>query len=187
MLIPIRFSVSPGDDDDSSVRKRSRPSVAETLLLLELQGDVRPRKELSLDGLPLGNLTLLKNNKATLVIGNHLLEGKMVKLSKPFLAIRKVAAENPQTQSQGGGESSAGGGGNAAETGSNSNSNPNTSADAGEEKTATATAYDVVSLIRHKFIFTASPTPLNRQDPRVTCALGLRPEASAEPSSVPGK
>ena len=139
MLIPIRFTTNPdhGESDDESMvqAKRTKSSLPERMLLVELQGIVEAREASSLEGLPLGNLSMLKNDRATLVIGNHLLEGKMTKLSKPLLAIHKAPKD---TESDG-------------------------------------TTYEIVSLIRHKFLFTAGPTPLSRSDPKVTCPLGVDP------------
>ena len=158
MLIPIRLKapVDVDADADSGQGKRSRASVPEDLLLVELQGNVEPRTAQSLDNLPLGNLTIHKNDKATLVIGNHLLTGKMVKMGKPFLAVRKVTS---------GGESS---------SSSSSSSSEGSGAKGGEPSTPQQISYEIVSLIRNKYIFTANPTPLNRYDPRVKCPLGMQ-------------
>jgi len=146
MLIPIRLPLASKDDlDDSAIPKRARPSVSEELLLVELQGDVVPRKDKSLDGLPLGTLTEYKDGKATLVIGNHLLDGTMEKLPKPFLAVRKVVTSDNST-----GDSPA-----------------------SDKELETKVAYDIVSLVRRKFIFASVPTPLNRHDPRVKNAFGV--------------
>eukprot|EP01126_Amoeba_proteus_P015081 TRINITY_DN166_c1_g1_i1.p1 TRINITY_DN166_c1_g1~~TRINITY_DN166_c1_g1_i1.p1 ORF type:complete len:106 (-),score=18.10 TRINITY_DN166_c1_g1_i1:239-556(-) len=58
--------------------------------IIELQGVVIPKMSPTLDGESLGYLEI-KNNIPVLVIGNHILRGKIETLKKPLLVIRKDA------------------------------------------------------------------------------------------------
>ncbi|KAF8440453.1 Ctf8-domain-containing protein [Boletus edulis BED1] len=77
------------------------PSIAnlghDGLFLIELQGmlDVQGCESTSKDGQLIGTLNTADMGKPTLVIGHHLLEGKVVTLSKPLGVLHKhVHARN---------------------------------------------------------------------------------------------
>ncbi|KAF8126944.1 Ctf8-domain-containing protein [Boletus edulis] len=77
------------------------PSIAnlghDGLFLIELQGmlDVQGSESTSKDGQLIGTLNTADMGKPTLVIGHHLLEGKVVTLSKPLGVLHKhVHARN---------------------------------------------------------------------------------------------
>ncbi|KAG6374422.1 Ctf8-domain-containing protein [Boletus reticuloceps] len=71
------------------------PSIAnlghDGLFLIELQGmlDVQGSESTSKDGQLIGTLNTADMGKPTLVIGHHLLEGKVVTLSKPLGVLHK--------------------------------------------------------------------------------------------------
>ncbi|KAG2218986.1 hypothetical protein INT45_007648 [Circinella minor] len=57
------------------------------IVLLEFQGNFQS-SETQVNNLKMGDISF-NNDKATLIIGHHRIEGKKVKLSKPFAIIRK--------------------------------------------------------------------------------------------------
>ena len=63
-------------------------------IILELQGFIEVEPNSFESEVSLGNLQINKDNgNAHLTIGNHLLEGKLVKLQKPFAIMEKVNTE----------------------------------------------------------------------------------------------
>ncbi|KAF9223794.1 hypothetical protein BS17DRAFT_733588 [Gyrodon lividus] len=89
MIIPI--SVSP----PSHFSPKLPPSIAklghDELFLIELQGtlDVEGSEITSKDGQLIGKLNTADMNKPTLMIGHHLLEGKVINLPKPLGVLHK--------------------------------------------------------------------------------------------------
>lgn len=59
--------------------------------LVELQGKVDCPPALTLQGAHIGDLHVDKNGTPQLVIGHHILTGKVVKLEKPFGVMTKTA------------------------------------------------------------------------------------------------
>ena len=59
--------------------------------LVELQGKVDCPPSLTLQGAHIGDLHLEKTGTPHLVIGHHILTGKLVKLEKPFGVMTKTA------------------------------------------------------------------------------------------------
>ncbi|KIK94372.1 hypothetical protein PAXRUDRAFT_828054 [Paxillus rubicundulus Ve08.2h10] len=89
MIIPI--SVSP----PNQFSQKLPPAVAklghDELFLVELQGtlNVDGSETTSKDGQLIGKMNTADMNKPTLLIGHHLLEGKVVNLPKPLGVLHK--------------------------------------------------------------------------------------------------
>ncbi|VDD80960.1 unnamed protein product [Mesocestoides corti] len=57
--------------------------------MIELQGEIINKSGGTLDGKFIGDLHFTKENEPVLIIGHHLLQGKIVKFPKPFAVIRR--------------------------------------------------------------------------------------------------
>ena len=68
--------------------------------LIELQGVVIPLEE-PLTGKVLGRLKYIDNGKASIQVGNMLVEGKVQKLSKPFTLLEKIDSSDEKDHSLG--------------------------------------------------------------------------------------
>ncbi|XP_064641815.1 chromosome transmission fidelity protein 8 homolog [Lineus longissimus] len=73
-----------------SVELGSSPEWA----VVELQGDLETRHGDDLSGKPIGNLHFTHKGIPVLIIGHHILYGKVVKLEKPFAVIEKFDKTN---------------------------------------------------------------------------------------------
>ncbi|CAH1779969.1 unnamed protein product, partial [Owenia fusiformis] len=57
--------------------------------ILELQGDLQSRNETGLSGKYIGGLHFSKSDQPIMIIGHHILHGKIVKLEKPLAVLSK--------------------------------------------------------------------------------------------------
>ncbi|TFK83324.1 hypothetical protein K466DRAFT_266811 [Polyporus arcularius HHB13444] len=137
MLIDINVNL-PGP---SSPKRRPLPPQivqfgTEELVLIELQGalEVDGNK----DGQLVGNLRVDPNTKKpTMMIGHHLLEGKLVNLAKPLAVLHKHGS--PPGADDG-----------AAMEVEDGSSRP----------AAHATSWDVVAVVKKKMVFAKRPLPV---------------------------
>ncbi|KAI6123297.1 Ctf8-domain-containing protein [Pisolithus thermaeus] len=133
MIIPITIS-RPGQFS-AKLPSQLVTLGHDELFLIELQGtlDVEGSEMADKDGQLIGTLNTTDMNKPTLTIGYHLLEGKVVNLTKPLGVLHKQAPtplESVSTSSGVQGEVGAG------------------------------TKWDVIAVVKKKLVFSKRPMPI---------------------------
>lgn len=133
MIIPITIS-RPGQFS----AKLPPPLVTlghDELFLIELQGtlDVEGTEVADKDGQLIGTLNTTDMNKPTLTIGYHLLEGKVVNLTKPLGVLHKQVCTPVEGVSTSSG---------------------------GQEAVGTGTKWDVIAVVKKKLVFSKRPMPV---------------------------
>ncbi|KAI0090997.1 Ctf8-domain-containing protein [Irpex rosettiformis] len=136
MIIPINIATS-------SAGPTLPPQLAkfgtDELVLIELQGSLDVEGEIS--GQLVGKLDLETDpKKPTLLIGHHLLEGKLQNLAKPLAVMHK----NSRESSKPGGEM------------------------VQEVDSSSSTEWDIVAVVRRKMVFTKRPMPMVGRVPVTT-------------------
>ena len=137
-MVLIQISVPDEERPDSPPRKE--------WAIIELQGTIEMQahcKEDPLAGKFIGDLHFTKSGEPTLIIGHHILYGKMSKLEKPFAIMRKRTA-SPSKSRVGSGEDEEG----------------------RSRDDESSTRYDVMGLIKHKLLFNQRPKPIIANVPK---------------------
>ncbi|KAH9887638.1 Ctf8-domain-containing protein [Cubamyces lactineus] len=136
MLIPINVAIP---DPSSAQRKKLPPQLVQfgtdELVLIDLQGalDVEGNK----DGQLVGKLRIdPATKKPTLLIGHHLLEGKLVTLPRPLGVLHR---HDP------------------AQTGGSASMDVDES---GQSSNGSATSWDIVAVVKRKMVFSKRPMPI---------------------------
>ena len=124
----------------------SMPGDVEEWGLVELQGQLETREQVPLDSMNIGDLHFNNRGIPNLIIGHHLLTGKVITLEKPY-AILKKKRQRAGTSSGIGMELESG---LELESGMESK-------DLNDD---IRTEYEVVALITKKIIFKNRPKPI---------------------------
>ncbi|KAI9255058.1 Ctf8-domain-containing protein [Phascolomyces articulosus] len=112
-----------------------------SLILLEFQGNFQS-SETQVQNLKMGDITF-NNDKATLVVGHHRIEGKKVKLPKPFAIIRKRPQEGEEMMD--------------TDTATN---------------TTSSVVYDTVTILKEKYVFSQRPGLIVQESLRGLTRIG---------------
>ena len=117
--------------------------------LVELQGLLETRDQVPFAGMHIGDLHFDARGVPNLILGHHLLTGKVVELEKPFAVLKKRASGTGDCQDI------------SLDPDLDSNTEWNPSELEKRTGTAqTATEYEIVALITQKIIFKNRPKPI---------------------------
>ncbi|KAI0077062.1 hypothetical protein K474DRAFT_1621797 [Panus rudis PR-1116 ss-1] len=133
MRIPVQLNLRASVTGGNTFPPNLVQFGTDEIVLIELQGSLEVEGDHN--GQTVGKLTVdPATKKATLFIGYHLLEGKLVNLSKP-LAVMYRPPKNPI-----------------------SDRNEETSTP--EDQTKNATSWDIVAVVKRKMVFAKRPMPM---------------------------
>jgi len=113
---------------------RAEGGAVEESYLLEMQGELESRSQAALESKLIGDLHYTKDGTPIMIIGHHILYGKIVVLDKPFISMEKVVVEKEKV-------------GRAEE-------------DMEEGEPQQQTEYRVRTVIRRKIVFKTRPKPI---------------------------
>ncbi|KAI7848956.1 Ctf8-domain-containing protein [Circinella umbellata] len=113
------------------------------IVLLEFQGNFQSN-ETQVNNLKMGDISF-NNDKATLMIGHHRVEGKKVKLLKPFAIIRKREKNQEQEEQD---------------------------KMIMDESSSSSVIYDTVIILREKYVFSHRPGLLVQESLRGLTRIG---------------
>ncbi|KAL8612427.1 hypothetical protein ACOMHN_008412 [Nucella lapillus] len=106
--------------------------------MVELQGDLETRHPVPLSGKLIGDLHFTHSNVPILIIGHHILYGKVVQLEKPFAVLVKDTAQGQHQPME----------------------------EDGKTSSRTETEYHVKAIIRKKLHFKTRPKPIIANVPK---------------------
>lgn len=121
--------------------------------IVELQGQLETRDEVSFDNMHIGNLHFDSRGTPNLIVGHHLLTGKVVELDKPFAVLKKTVV---------GGQSKS----HSSIPISDVELEPDTATSSmeyeleGADTGSGTSTYEIIALITKKIIFKNRPKPI---------------------------
>ncbi|EJD49548.1 hypothetical protein AURDEDRAFT_161105 [Auricularia subglabra TFB-10046 SS5] len=99
MLIPVNLSLPTESSSGPSLPPQLVNLGSSEVALIEMQGSLQVTEgEDRAPGLNVGTLRIDTNDKPTLRIGAHLLEGKVVSLSKPLVLLVRNREGDPDVE-----------------------------------------------------------------------------------------
>ncbi|OCH84087.1 hypothetical protein OBBRIDRAFT_742189 [Obba rivulosa] len=127
MIIPI--NVQPVGSTSRTFPPQLAQFGTDELVLIDLQGflDVEGDKQ----GQAIGKLRVDDGTKPTLLIGHHLLEGKLVNLPKPLAVMRRASVTDAEDM-----------------TGH------------GSPERSASTSWNIVAVVKRKMVFSTRPMPM---------------------------
>ncbi|GBF93486.1 hypothetical protein Rsub_06619 [Raphidocelis subcapitata] len=131
--------------------------------LVELQGRVEQQLDIEPGTpLPVGTLQLSAASKdvVQLQVGYHLMEGKKVPLKKPLAILEKRSGGGSGGGGGGGGMEVDGAGPSGRESGSAGGGGGGGGEEGAEEQQGAACSYEIIGVIRHKYLFKNRPKAL---------------------------
>lgn len=141
MIIPINVV-------SSSSNEKLPPDLAnishEEVVLIELQGslEVECTNITESDGKLIGKLKI-DENKPTLLIGHHLLEGQITTLTKPIAVLHRKSALSPRRADSG-----------------KENHASDKQMNVDENESSASVEWDVIAVVKRKIIFSKRPMPI---------------------------
>ncbi|KZT67471.1 hypothetical protein DAEQUDRAFT_694150 [Daedalea quercina L-15889] len=139
MTVRVNISLSPTAEDGTTFPPQLAQFGTEGLVLIELQGklDVVGDNRGQLIGtLRIDDAT----KKPTLLIGHHLLEGKLVNLQKPLAVLHRHTASSSE-------------GGSGYKLNTSADGSPLPRADQ-------SVSWDVIAVVKRKMVFSRRPMPM---------------------------
>jgi len=118
---------------------KSGHDTPQEMFIIEMQGDLESRNKEHLEGKFIGDLHYTKEGTPIMIIGHHILYGKVVTLEKPLVTLEKLQV-SPDGDSYLNGQKD--------------------SEEMMDLDEATKTEYRVKSIIRKKLIFKTRPKPI---------------------------
>jgi len=116
-------------------------STPQEMFMIEIQGDLESKKKEHLEGKFIGDLHYTKDGTPIMIIGHHILYGKIVVLDKPLVALEKTQVSQD--------------GSDSLLTGRRENEMMDL-----DDEMETKTEYRVKSIVRKKLIFKTRPKPI---------------------------
>ncbi|XP_055532917.1 chromosome transmission fidelity protein 8 homolog isoform X2 [Wyeomyia smithii] len=149
------------------IKNTNSDGPLEEWCIVELQGDLEVRGDLTMAGQFIGDLLYNKYGQPILIIGHHILHGRLQKIDKPLLVMEKsdIHKQCPTTKSS---DDNDGGEtmldiSQVSQLDSSIASSNRTVLDstvAVEHKTVPKTEYLVRAVVKHKILFKARPKPI---------------------------
>merc|ERR1711971_448275 len=100
--------------------------------MIEMQGDLESRNKEHLEGKFIGDLHFTKQGVPVMIVGHHILYGKIQELEKPLLTMEKKRVEG----------------------------SGNTAAPVDSEEAETSTEYVIKAIVKKKIVFKTRPKPI---------------------------